>query len=132
MVSKLKGVSPLMKHRRSGAIVHGAPKAPHGSAKRCPPPKAARSAAPSDRPKIAERRRRDRRAGKARANHEPAETRMFPARLRRIRVDGHNPPGLKNQPNLHKFPKNAPRESKAPPWSSTGNQSHCSPGCTKR
>ena len=38
----------------------GAPKAPHGSAKRCPPPKAARSAAPSDRPKSAERRRRDR------------------------------------------------------------------------
>ena len=41
----------------------GAPKAPQGSAKRCPTPKAARSAAPSDRPKIAERRRRDRRAG---------------------------------------------------------------------
>ena len=69
------------------------PKAPHGSAKRCPPPKAARSAAPADRPNSAERRRRDRRAGKARAKHEPAETRIFPARLRQVRVDGNNPQG---------------------------------------
>ena len=72
---------------------HGAPKAPHGSAKRCPPPKAARSAAPSDRPKSAEHRRRDRRAGKARDTHEPAGTRMSPARLRQVRVDGNNPQG---------------------------------------
>ena len=48
---------------------------------------------PPDRPKIAERRRRDRRAGKARAKHEPAETRMFPAWLRQVRVDGNNPQG---------------------------------------
>ena len=38
-------------------------------------PKAVRSAAPPDCPKSAERRRRDRRAGKARVKHEPAEGR---------------------------------------------------------
>ena len=72
---------------------HGAPKAPHGSAKRCPPPKAARSAAPSDRPKIAERRRRDRLG-----SQESIETRVnrntdVPCTAKVSRVDGNNPQG---------------------------------------
>ena len=55
-----------------------APSGPTGRRRRrrgAPPhPKAARNAAPSDRPKHAERRRRDRRAGKARAEHDRERT----------------------------------------------------------
>ena len=51
---------------------------------------------PPDRPKNAERRRRDRRAGKARAKRKPIETRICLARLRQIRVDGKNPQGHKS------------------------------------
>ena len=71
-----------------------APKAPHGSAKRCPPPKAARSAAPSDRPKIAERRRRDRLGSQesieARINAEDPEKNFRPSIGN---IDGFHVPG---------------------------------------
>ena len=72
---------------------HGAPKAPHGSAKRCPPPKAARSATPPDPPKKPEHQRRDRLG-----SQESTETRVnrntdFPCMAKVSRVDGNNPQG---------------------------------------
>ena len=60
-------------------------------------PNLARMTIPTARPpETVERRRRDRRAGRARANahwHDPADTRIFHAWLRQIKVDGKNPQG---------------------------------------
>ena len=73
--------------------LHGAPKAPHGSAERCPPPKAGRSAAPPDRLKIAERRRRDRLGSHGTCEARTNRNTDVPCTARVNRVDGNNPQG---------------------------------------
>ncbi len=71
--------------------LHGAP--PHGSAKRRSPPKAARSAALTDSPKIAERRRRDRLGSHGTFEARTNKNMEDPCTARVNRIDGNNPQG---------------------------------------